>query len=144
LAIPFPYTEADADFWVERCEKSADSSITNLAVRAPSGQLVGAIGLVEAPSADLDRAEFGYWLAKSYRGQGLMARVIRTFSSYAFQQLGIHRLFATPFSSNVASHRALEKAGFQREGLLRHYHLKQGVYIDAIIYARICDAEGNA
>jgi ribosomal-protein-alanine N-acetyltransferase len=73
-----------------------------------------------------------------------MPCVIRTFGNYAFQQLRIHRLFATPFSSNVASHHALEKAGFQREGLLRHHHLKQGIYLDAIIYGRIFDSTGNA
>src|SRR5260370_527217 len=70
--------------------------------------------------------------------------LIRRFRHYSFQQLRIHPLFAPPFSSNVASHRALEKAGFQREGLLRHHHLKQGTYLDAIIYARISHSNGNA
>jgi RimJ/RimL family protein N-acetyltransferase len=70
----------------------------------------------------------------------LQPRAIRTFCDYAFQQLRIHRLFATPFSSNLASHRALEKAGFQREGLLRHHHLKQGTYLDAIVYGRISES----
>jgi RimJ/RimL family protein N-acetyltransferase len=144
LAIPFPYTETDADWWLDRCERSADSPTTNFALRAPSGYLIGAIGIVGTLSADDHSAEFGYWLAQSYRGRGLMPCVIRTFSDYAFQQLRIHRLFATAFSSNLASHRALEKAGFQREGLLRHHHLKQGIYLDAIIYRRISDSKGNA
>jgi [ribosomal protein S5]-alanine N-acetyltransferase len=144
LAIPFPYTEADADWWLDRCEQSVGSPMTNFALRAPSGYLIGAIGVVGALSADAHSAEFGYWLAQSYRGHGLMPRVIRTFSDYAFQRLRIHRLFATPFSSNLASHRALEKAGFQREGLLIHHHLKQGTYLDAIIYARISPSDGNA
>ena len=108
------------------------------------GGAIGAIGVVGALSVDAHSAEFGYWLAKSYRRRGLMPRVIRTFSDYAFQQLRIHRLFATPFSSNLASHRALEKAGFQREGLRRHHHLKQGIYLDAIIYGRICDSNRSA
>jgi [ribosomal protein S5]-alanine N-acetyltransferase len=63
---------------------------------------------------------------------------------HAFQELRIYRLFATQFSSNLASHRALEKAGFQREGPLRHHHLKQGIYLDAIIYRRISDSNGKA
>ncbi|HKP04259.1 MAG TPA: GNAT family protein [Chthoniobacterales bacterium] len=144
LAIPFPYTEADADWWLDRCEQSVDSSTTNFALREPSGYLIGAIGMVGELSADAHSAEFGYWLAQSYRGLGLMPRVIRTFSDYAFQQLRIHRLFATPFSPNVPSHRTLEKAGFQREGLLRHHHFKQGVYLDAIIYARISESKATA
>jgi len=143
LTIPFPYTEADADCWLDRCEQSVGSPVTNFALRAPSGYLIGAIGVVRALSADAHRAELGYWLAQSYRGRGLMPRVIRTFSDYAFQQLRIHRLFATPLSSNLASHRALEKAGFHREGLLRHYHFKQGTYLDAIIYGRISESNRN-
>jgi RimJ/RimL family protein N-acetyltransferase len=144
LTIPFPYTEADADYWLDRCEQSVGSPMTNFALRAPSGYLIGAIGVVRALSADAHRAELGYWLAQSYRGRGLMPRVIRTFSDYAFQQLRIHRLFATPLTSNLASHRALEKAGFHREGLLRHYHLKQGTYLDAIIYGHISESSRNA
>ena len=143
LAIPFPYTEADADSWLDCCEHSIGSAMTNFALRAPSGYLIGAIGIAGTLLPDAHSAEFGYWLAKSYRGHGLMPRVIRTFSDYAFQQLGIHRLFATPFSSNLASHRALEKAGFQREGLRRHHHLKQGIYLDAIIYGRVSDSKGS-
>ena len=143
LAIPFPYTEADADWWLDHCEQSVGCPVTNFALRAPSGYLIGAIGVVGALSPNAHSAEFGYWLAQSYRGHGLMPRVIRTFSDYAFQQLRIHRLFATPFSSNLASHRALEKAGFQREGLLRHHHLKQGIYLDAIIYGCISDSKGK-
>jgi hypothetical protein len=46
LAIPFPYTEADADWWLDRCEQSVGSPITNFALRAPSGYLIGAIGVV--------------------------------------------------------------------------------------------------
>ena len=128
----------------DRCEQSVGSPTTNFALRAPSGYLIGAIGVVGALSPGAHSAEFGYWLAQSYRGHGLMPRVIRTFSDYAFQELRIHRLFATPFSSNLASHRALEKAGFQREGLLRHHHLKQGIYLDAIIYGRISLSSENA
>jgi [ribosomal protein S5]-alanine N-acetyltransferase len=111
LAIPFPYTEADADWWLDRCERSIGSPMTNFALRTPSGYLIGAIGVGGALSADAHNAEFSYWLAQSYRGRGLMPRVIRTFSDYAFRELRIHRLFATPFCSNLASHRALEKAG---------------------------------
>ena len=145
LAIPYPYTESDADGWLDRCEQVAASPITlTFAIREPSGYLIGGIGVVGEWLARDHRAEFGYWLAQSYRGRGLMPRAIQAFATYVFQQLRLHRLYATPFASNLASHRALEKAGFQREGLLRHHHFKQGTYFDAIIYARISESDGNA
>jgi len=144
LALPFPFTEADADGWFDRCQQSGHSQVTIFAVREPSSYLIGSIGIVGALSAGVHRAEFGYWLAQSYRGRGLMPRVICTFADYAFQRLHIHRLYATPFASNRASHRALEKAGFQHEGLLRHHHFKRGAYLDAMIYGRISVCHGNA
>ena len=144
VALPFPFTEADAEGWLNRCQQSANTQATSLALREPSGCLIGSIGIVGALSAGAHRAEFGYWLAQSYRGRGLMPRVIRTFADYAFQRLHIHRLYATPFTSNRASHRALEKAGFQHEGSLRHHHFKGGAYLDAMIYGRISESNGNA
>lgn len=144
VALPFPFTEADAEGWLNRCQQSANTQATILALREPSGCLIGSIGIVGALSAGAHRAEFGYWLAQSYRGRGLMPRVIRTFADYAFQRLHIHRLYATPFTSNRASHRALEKAGFQHEGSLRHHHFKGGAYLDAMIYGRISESNGNA
>jgi len=54
---------------------SVGSPMTNFALRAPSGYLIGAIGVVGALSPDAHSAEFGYWLAQSYRGHGLMPRV---------------------------------------------------------------------
>ena len=63
LAIPFPYTEEDADWWLDRCEQSVGSPTTNFAFRAPSGYLIGAIGVVGPLSVDAHSAEIGYWLA---------------------------------------------------------------------------------
>ena len=33
LAIPFPYTEWDADWWLDRCEQYVGSPMTNFALR---------------------------------------------------------------------------------------------------------------
>ena len=137
FAIPFPYTEAHAEWWVERCEQQAFDPEVRFAIREPSGGLVGAIGLVGTLPPGEHRAEFGYWLAKVYRGRGIMPQVIQVFARHAFSRLGLHRLYATPFSFNSASHRVLEKAGFQREGVLRSLYRKDGCYLDAVLYARL-------
>jgi ribosomal-protein-alanine N-acetyltransferase len=136
LAIPFPYTESDADSWLSQCEKEACAPEKIFAIREPAGYLIGAIGIAGELAAKSREAEFGYWLAKPYRGRSLMSHAICAFANHAFEQLGLHRLYATPFAHNVASQRVLEKAGFQRKGLLRQHHLKNGNYLDAVIYER--------
>ena len=116
LAIPFPYTEADADWWLDRCEQSVGSPMTNFALRAPSGYLIGAIGVVGALSPDAHSAEFGYWLAQSYRGHGLMPRVIRTFSDHAFQELRIHRLLLRLSPPTLLRTAHWRRRGFNAKG----------------------------
>ena len=70
LAIPFPYTEADADWWLDRCEQSIGSPMTNFALRAPSGYLIGAIGVVGALSPDASSLKLGPRLTRKEISHG--------------------------------------------------------------------------
>jgi hypothetical protein len=45
LAIPFPYTESDAESWLKQCEENACDPEKIFAIREPAGYLVGAIGI---------------------------------------------------------------------------------------------------
>lgn len=134
LLPPFPYTESDADWWIARCEEVRRNPEIHFAIRDPRGTLVGSIGATVEWTSNAHRAEIGYWLARAYRGQGVMPAVLRVFSAYAITTLGFHRLIAHPFAFNAASQRALEKAGFQREGRLREHYRKSGVFLDAFVY----------
>lgn len=67
LAIPFPYTEADADWWInfntELIQKNGTS--VNWAIRRSTDNfLVGGIGFHDLILSKIHRAEIGYWLAK--------------------------------------------------------------------------------
>jgi len=140
IQVPFPYTEADADNWLDWRARNARSEETHFALREPGGYLIGAIGTVDNLVPGVHRAEIGYWLGASYRGRGLMVHALRSYARYGFARLGLSRLYATTFVHNRASQRALEKAGFQREGCLRGYHLKEGQLIDCAIFGLLaCD-----
>jgi Acetyltransferases, including N-acetylases of ribosomal proteins len=143
LAIPFPYTEADADSWLDLCEKQACEPEKLFAIREPGGSLIGSIGIVGDAPPSAKAAEFGYWLAKPYRRRGLMPRVIDGFVKYVFRHLALRRLYASPFVSNVPSQRVLEKAGFQRQTLVLQRYLKNGVFVDAVLYAREAENKGD-
>ena len=134
LRIPFPYRERDAEEWLDRCATRARHPEMLFAIRDARGRLIGSIGISDELQSGATSAEFGYWLAKSYRGQGLMSRTIVVFAQYALKQLGLERLYAIPFLNNIASQRALENAGFTQEKLLLKYYLKDGAYLDAVRY----------
>ncbi len=144
LAPPYPYTAADADEWIGRRARAARDPEVYFVVRAPTGRLIGGIGCVHEFGPDAYRAEIGYWLARSYRGRGLMPAALRAYAVHAFGALGLHRLLAHPFTFNAASARALEKAGFKREGHLRQHYRKNGLHLDAFVYGLLALEHGVA
>jgi RimJ/RimL family protein N-acetyltransferase len=66
-----------------------------------------------------------------------MTSAVKQACEYVFAYSDILRIFAEPFSYNIASCRVLEKAGFQFEGLLRKNAFKNGKIVDMKMYALV-------
>lgn len=66
-----------------------------------------------------NRADIGYGLARRHWGQGYMHEALVAVVDYSFGPLGLRRLEADIDPRNLASIRALERLGFEREGFLR-------------------------
>jgi RimJ/RimL family protein N-acetyltransferase len=145
LKVPHPYAIDDANRWVRFCLEGqrGQPSPSNFAVRRMDGRLIGGIGLQLQSGFARHRGELGYWLARPYRGRGLATYAVQTIVAYGFACLGLRRIEATSFAHNVASHRVLEKAGFQREGLLNGYHLKGEALLDAVMFAIVALPAGG-
>lgn len=60
-------------------------------------------------------------------------------AEYLFSTTLAHRLEATTEIDNHAEQRALEKAGFVREGVLRGRGFVRGEWRDGVMYARLRD-----
>ena len=136
--FPHPYTNTDAMEWLALV--TGRETPLRLAIEV-DGAAVGGIGL--NPQGDVYRmsAELGYWLGEPYWGRGIMTAAVGACTDYAFETLGLTRLFATVFAWNPASMRVLEKAGYEREGYLRQSVLKDGRVIDSVLYARLASAD---
>lgn len=132
--MPNPYSLDDAVRWLRTVESQSPrlSFVIDL-----DGQAIGGIGLV--PGTDIERcsAEVGYWIGPGYWGRGIATGALRRICDYAFRDLGFLRLFAVPIAWNAASFRVLEKAGFQREGLMRNACVKDNRVVDMALYAKI-------
>lgn len=141
LSIPSPYMEADAEKWFEIVAEKKDKygMLVNWAVRDSVLGVIGGIGSFMHTGKDGHKDEIGYWLAEPLRGQGLMTEIIGRFSDYLFETRPLVRIEAWVFAHNPASARVLEKNGFEKEGYARKYARKNGVFLDAILYAKIKD-----
>jgi RimJ/RimL family protein N-acetyltransferase len=134
--MPHPYAPSDALAWIAAIQE--ESPRVSFAIDL-NGEAIGSIGLV--PGTDIERctAEAGYWLGAAYWGQGIATSAVRRICRYGFEELGLVRIFATPIAWNPASARVLEKAGFEREGVMRSACIKDGRVMDMFLYARIND-----
>ncbi|MGC4105545.1 MAG: GNAT family protein [Thermomicrobiales bacterium] len=78
----------------------------------------------------------GYTLRPAFHGLRIASRALRLLIAIAFDPRGLalERLEAVASIHNVASHRVLEAAGFQREGVARGLLRVQGVRVDHYRY----------
>jgi RimJ/RimL family protein N-acetyltransferase len=81
------------------------------------------------------RLEIGYDLIPSQRGKGYGTEAVQIIVDHLFLTKDVVRIQAVTNVDNVPSQRALEKAGFVREGTLRQVsHIRQE-WGDAYLYS---------
>ena len=102
-------------------------------------ELAGGINIGHIRRGVSQSGQIGYWMGARHAGQGLMLDALNALLPHAFGPLGLHRLEAACIPDNKRSIGVLEKAGFQREGLLRSYLKIAGQWRDHFLYARIGD-----
>lgn len=100
-------------------------------------RLMGGITLGNIRHGVAQSGHIGYWIGEPYAGKGYMLEALNLLVTFAFDTLRLHRIEAACIPSNTRSVRVLEKAGFQREGLLRSYLRINGIWQDHYLYARI-------
>lgn len=81
--------------------------------------------------------DIGISIRPQDRGRGHGARAQQLLADYLFATTAVHRVQASTDVGNVAEQRALERAGFLREGVLRGAQWRCGAFHDLISYARL-------
>jgi RimJ/RimL family protein N-acetyltransferase len=79
--------------------------------------------------------EIGIALLPEARGRGYGTEAHRLLVRYLFAHTPVHRIEAATEAGNVAEQRALEKAGFTREGLLRGVGWRAGAWRDGVWFS---------
>ncbi len=110
---PWPYALADAAAQLAAPRDPALPSLLIFARGDSAPQLVGSCGLDRRPSGAV---EFGFWIARSFRGRGFAVEAGDALIAIA-RTLGLARLDASHFVDNPSSGRVLEKLGFRATGL---------------------------
>jgi len=131
--LPNPYTEEDADWWLNMVAKNEGVDGIFRAV-VVDGKIIGSISVER--KADIYRldGELGYMLLEEYWNRGLMSQAVRQVCKIAIQELGLNRITANVFHLNLASQRVLLKNGFAQEGTMYKAAIKDNNVYDILIY----------
>lgn len=138
--FPFPYTRADAAWWINigAKEKGVMPKVIEY-----QGLFVGSVGITVQSGWRRHLAEIGYWLGEPYWGRGIATAALREMTDHAFA-LGYEKLYAPVLAPNIVSRRVLEKCAYGLEGVLKREVFKDEQYYDVYHYARYRqDGEGQ-
>jgi RimJ/RimL family protein N-acetyltransferase len=124
-----PITTAQHWRWYERLQ--SDQSQLVLIVRdEQAGEPVGVIGL-KGIDTTYRNAELWVYLGRpESQRKGMGRQAVCNMLDFAFDTLGLHRVYVHVFDFNEAAHRFFAACGFQDEGLLREAVFKQGRFFD--------------
>lgn len=85
-----------------------------------NGRFVGRAGLYNTRVGGNDEVELAYALMAEYWDKGLATEMARATLAVAFERLGMTDVVCSTLTTNRASQRVMEKAGFEREREIVH------------------------
>lgn len=131
--IPSPYPPGEAARWItEQQELQAlGEHVIFVITLKEAGDVIGNLSFKGSDAHS--KAEIGYIIGKRWWGNGYATEALTLAIQWGFEKTILRRMYAYCFSWNDASVRVLEKAGFQREGLLRENFYANGTFESEIV-----------
>jgi RimJ/RimL family protein N-acetyltransferase len=81
-------------------------------------------------------AEAGrFVVAPAFRGCGIGVAAARAFQRHLLRDLGFHRIELKVYGFNERALAHAERAGYVREGVKRRAYLKDGEWVDAVLFS---------
>jgi len=84
-------------------------------------------------------AEWGFAIGSAFWGTGVFRTGAELMMHLAFDVIGVHRLEARACANNVRGNAALKKIGAVQEGVLRRSFLRDGEYLDQVLWTVLED-----
>ncbi|QEE14810.2 GNAT family N-acetyltransferase [Promethearchaeum syntrophicum] len=84
---------------------------------------------------DTMQAELGFTLSRNYQGKGYAYEATRALINYAFEELGLHRIFSITDCKNTTAIKLLKSLGMRQEGHFIENIFFKGAWGDEFLYA---------
>ena len=133
--LPYPYTEADADWWLGMVAENDGKEGVWRAIWA-NGQLVGSISVERKAGEERNTGDLGYMILTPWWSKGIGTEAVRQICEIATRELGLKQITAMVFEGNRASERVLEKNGFRLEETKTGAFVKGGKAMDVRVHCQ--------
>jgi len=129
---------ASEAWWRERLAAMDKPGVELQLAAERDGRVVGLAGLHQPTPSPRRRhvAGLGITLAREAQGQGVGDAMMRALLQHADDWAGLLRLELTVYVDNARAIALYQRHGFEREGLMRGYGLRDGEYVDCVAMAR--------
>jgi putative acetyltransferase len=140
LQLPYPSLEE-----LRQRLAAPGEGVYNLTA-AVGERVVGQLGLHTFPNRPRRRhaGALGMAVHDDWQGKGVGTALMRAAVDMADRWLNLSRLELEVYTDNEPAIRLYERFGFEREGTLRRYAFRDGLYVDAYLMARLRPSEGAA
>jgi [ribosomal protein S5]-alanine N-acetyltransferase len=130
----FPPSAEQISNFIEQMNISTDNLFLGIFLK--SGLHIGNIKLGPVNVIN-KRAAIGLLIGnKDSWGKGFASEAIQIITSYAFENLSLHRVEAGCYSNNLGSCKAFIKNGFSEEARLKDYFISNKNWEDQILFAK--------
>lgn len=140
-----PQSKADIEQYVIAHSGKQDEQFFAIILRDPIKNMPACFDIVHIGNIKLGpinwihrRADVSLLIGdRAWRGRGYGPEAIGLVCDYAFNRLGLHKLTAGVYASNLSSYGAFKKCGFGIEGRQKDQVWSDGKFEDVILMGRV-------
>jgi RimJ/RimL family protein N-acetyltransferase len=102
-----------------------------------NGQRAGALGYERVNERSRIAQVGGLAVHPRFRGRRIADEAARLLQRHLIHELGYHRLQLEVYAFNERAIAHSERAGFTREGVRRKAYLRDGAWVDSVLFALV-------
>lgn len=137
-----PTREGIKKFWEQRRYLDLSENVDGLDLvieLKEKGKVIGNIGMEISRLSENKQGTIDWLLGSIFQGQGYASEAARSFLTFGFDKLDLHRISARTNRDNIRSWLLMERIGMRREAHFKQSANVNGEWQDEFIYAVVAE-----
>lgn len=133
--LPIPMSKEKVDKMISNYNEENNSIV--FAIRTTEGNIIGIAGYDDIIKDNMVATLFIGIGDENYLGKGYGKEAMLELLNYGFNTLNLYRIQLNVISFNTPAIKLYEKVGFQKEGTMKEFVLRNGQRYDLYMYAKL-------